>query len=157
MEDLQWKPRLSMFVQETFQTMFAMKLKQVEASSCENLEGNRIVGSVGFAGAVMGMFYIDLPTELAQTLTTIMLGTECDTKDGSLVKDVIGELSNIIGGQLKSYLSDYGLPCVLSIPSITRGSDFHIDPMSGTKRERFVFHRQGSDVSVIIYVDVKSE
>jgi chemotaxis protein CheX len=42
------------------------------------------------------------------------------------VYDVIGELSNMIGGDLKSRLCDAGFTCELSIPSITSGKDFSI-------------------------------
>jgi CheY-specific phosphatase CheX len=37
------------------------------------------------------------------------------------LKDVLGELANIISGNLKSDFLDADLACVISTPSITRG------------------------------------
>jgi len=56
------------------------------------------------------------------------------------VHDVVGELSNMIGGDLKSRLCDAGLTCELSIPTITSGKEFQVQPKGWTRHERFVFH-----------------
>jgi flagellar motor switch protein FliN len=58
------------------------------------------------------------------------------------VNDVIGELSNIVGGNLKSIFSDVGLQCELSTPSITRGTGFKIESMNMERYERFAFSYQ---------------
>jgi len=65
---------------------------------------------------------------------------------------VIGELSNMIGGDLKSRLCDAGLPCQLSIPSITSGSDFKIESRGWVRSERFVCANQGQSAIVEIFI-----
>jgi len=44
------------------------------------------------------------------------------------VNDVIGEVCNMVGGDLKSRLCDAGFTSSLSIPSITYGESFRIQP-----------------------------
>jgi flagellar motor switch protein FliN/FliY len=64
-----------------------------------------------------------------------MLGIETDEiKSTEEIKDVIGELANIVAGNLKTEFLDAGLTCVISTPSITSGSDFKIDPVDIASR-----------------------
>ncbi|HEN21154.1 MAG TPA: chemotaxis protein CheX, partial [Desulfobacteraceae bacterium] len=69
------------------------------------------------------------------------------------IHDVIGEVSNIVGGSLKSRFCDSGLPCELSIPSITSGSDFHIESMNWARCERYIFGNK--DHAGIVEVFIK--
>jgi chemotaxis protein CheX len=48
----------------------------------------------------------------------------------------MGELTNMVVGHLKSRLSDRGHACVMTIPSIVRGTNFHIEPVSSTTIRR---------------------
>ena len=67
-----------------------------------------------------------------------MLGMQVEEiEDESEVHDVIGELSNMIAGDIKSRLCDIGLNCELSIPSTTSGTDFTIESMGWDRFERF--------------------
>jgi flagellar motor switch protein FliN len=76
-------------------------------------------------------------------MAAVMLDMDIDEVDLETdVNDVIGELSNIVGGNLKSLFSDVGLRCELSTPSITRGSSFKIESMNMERYERFAFSYQ---------------
>jgi flagellar motor switch protein FliN len=55
------------------------------------------------------------------------------------IRDMLGELSNIVGGNLKSTFTDAGLACALSTPSFTTGTDFKIESLNMAKYERFAF------------------
>jgi flagellar motor switch protein FliN len=78
-----------------------------------------------------------------------MLGMEInEVEDEEAVYDVIREVSNIIGGNLKSKFVDAGLSCVLSTPSITNGRDFKVSPTHVIKPARFLFAHQESIIIV---------
>jgi CheY-specific phosphatase CheX len=112
--------------QEVFDTMLSMKLAETERSAF--VASNRIVGSVSLAGTVSGTVNIHVSNTFAGHITASMLGMELDEiESDEEVHDVIGELSNMIGGDLKSRLCDAGFVCELSIPSITSGKDFNIE------------------------------
>ncbi|MCD6184766.1 MAG: chemotaxis protein CheX, partial [Deltaproteobacteria bacterium] len=69
-----------------------------------------------------------------------MLGMEVEEiESDEEIYDVIGELSNMIGGDLKSRLCDADLECQLSIPSTTSGSNFRIESKGWIKQERIAF------------------
>ncbi len=106
-------------VREVFDTMLSMDLETVEAQSLANFNGSRIVGSISFAGLVMGNLNLHADEAFARRMTAAMLDIETDEIEGNEeIHDVIGELCNMICGDLKSRLCDAGLTCELSIPSI---------------------------------------
>ena len=61
---------------------------------------------------------------------------------------MIGELSNMIGGDLKSRLCDAGFECELSIPSITSGKDFNIESKGWAVNEAVCF-QHGEHIALI--------
>ena len=126
---------------EVFDTMLSMELNEQEAPSLT--DGSRIVGSVSLAGSVSGTVNIHVSDPFAAQITANMLGMEIDEiESDEEVHDVIGELSNMIGGDLKSRLCDAGFVCELSIPSITSGRDFNIESKGWAVKESACFQYQ---------------
>ncbi len=137
---------------DVFQTMLSMKLNVIE-SRLPMKSPNKIVGCVSFAGDVMGNICVHVPTPFARVMTAAMLGMELDeVEDEGEISDVIGEVSNMIGGDLKSRLCDAGFPCQLSIPSITRGNDFVIESKGWMRHERFAFQQEGHLAMVEVFI-----
>ena len=64
-----------------------------------------------------------------------MLGLDPkDVEGDEMVNDSMGELGNIVVGHIKSRLCDRGMSCVLTIPSIVRGTQFSIEPVTNATR-----------------------
>ena len=130
-------------VNNVFDIMLSMEVEISDADPHVIMNGNRIVGTVVFEGDVMGTIRFHVGDDFARVMTAAMLGVELEEVDGEEVNDVIGELSNMIGGDLKSRFCDSGFPCQLSIPSVTNGSDFNIGSKDWMKYECFAFcHKQ---------------
>jgi len=137
---LDLKSFVSNALSEMFEKMLSMKVMVADAKPQTTVKGNKIVGSVSFAGELLGSICIYVPHGFAVFITAAMLGMEAgEIESEEEIHDVIGEVSNIVGGSLKSRFCDSGLPCELSIPSITSGSDFHIESMNWARCERYVF------------------
>jgi len=114
-------------IKDVFETMVSMDLEFSDPNPANKIYGNRIVGSVGLAGDVQGNVRIHVTEEFARVITAAMLGMELDEIEGEEeVHDVIGELSNMISGGIKSRICDAGVNCNLSAPTITSGSDYEI-------------------------------
>jgi len=127
--------------QEVFDTMLSMELTEKDVRTLA--DGNRIVGSVSLAGSVSGTVNIHVSDAFACQITANMLGMDLDEiESDEEVHDVIGELSNMIGGDLKSRLCDAGFTCELSIPSITSGKDFSIESKGWAVKEFVCFQHQ---------------
>ena len=140
-------------VNEVFDTMLSMEVSCFEADPQVKLEGNRVVGSVSFAGNIIGLISIHMSEPFARVVTATLLGMEeeeIESEDD--VHDVIGEMSNMIGGNLKSRFCDAGLPCELSIPSITSGTSFRIECRDWALHERFGFHQQHHTIFVEVAI-----
>ncbi|MCP4690206.1 MAG: chemotaxis protein CheX [Desulfobacterales bacterium] len=139
-------------VSEVFDTMLEMDVEVVDGRN-RVLTGGRIVGTVGFAGKAQGSVIIQVTDAFSRLITADMLGMEEDEiESDEEVHDVIGELSNMIGGDIKSRLCDAGLTCELSIPSITSGSDFKIESMDWGRREIFAFCHGDHTALVEVYI-----
>ena len=91
-------------------------------------------------------------------MTAAMLGLGKDETPGEEdVKDVVREMCNIVGGNLKSKFCDAGLTCELSPPSFTTGTDFTIESLNISRHERYVFSYEQNPVVVEVGVRISEE
>ena len=140
---------------DVFDTMFSATLEPADSITSDSLKGVRNVGSVSLAGDVTGMISIHVSEAFAQEMAAEMLGMEIDEIEGDEeVRDMLGEVGNIVGGSLKSSFTDAGLTCVLSTPSYTSGTDFKIEALNMTKYERFAFKCNESIVFVELGIKI---
>jgi chemotaxis protein CheX len=152
-DTLDLKAAITNSVCAVFDTMLSMSVTVTDRDLDLKSEGKRIVGSVGFAGKVMGNVSVHVNETFARLITAAMLGMETDEIEGDEeIFDVIGELSNMIGGDLKSRFCDQDLTCDLSIPSITSGSDFKTETKGWTRHESFVFQHKDNVALVEVFV-----
>jgi chemotaxis protein CheX len=118
LKDISFNDLVTHAVEDVLATMLSMKAEPLSSNSSVNFDGERIVGSVGFAGKVVGAIYIHVSAEFARLMTAALLSLKLEeVPEEDSVNDVIGEMSNMIGGSLKSHLCDAGFACALSIPS----------------------------------------
>ena len=158
LSDIDWKPLVNKSIQGFFDTMLSMPMQEVDTSKLEAPTNERIVGSVSFAGEATGVVCIVVSTEFAKMITSTMLGMDPkEVEDGESVNDVIGEVSNMVGGNIKSNLCDAGFPCVLSIPSITRGRSFHIESTSDSRCINMAFQHKEPSSLVWVNIYVKAD
>jgi flagellar motor switch protein FliN/FliY len=145
---------LSESIIDVFDTMFSVKLEVTDTIPSDSLEKIRDVGSVSFAGDATGMVSIHVGDNFSRELAADMLGMEIEDLEGDEeIRDMLGELSNIVGGNLKSTFTDAGLVCALSTPSFTTGTDFKIESLNMEKYERFAY-RYGDNI-VFVEMGVK--
>lgn len=127
-------------VGEVFRTMLDFDTRRIPFEPQAMSSEAHIAGSVGFIGVMTGVVYIYSTAAFARTMTARMLGmSEPEVEGDEMVNDAIGELANMIVGSLKSNLVERGFSCVLTIPSIVRGSNFTIEATSSTTRRVLCF------------------
>ena len=148
-------------VTDVFKTMvgrvptFSSQTQTVRGRGSQVAESNRpqVVGTVGFVGECNGLIYLHLDLAFARACTCQLLGmteAELDTAGDEVINDAIGELTNMTVGSFKNGLCDAGYPCKLTIPSILRGTNFSIEPISSVVRHVYYFdcaeHRVVADI-----------
>jgi chemotaxis protein CheX len=130
-------------VKEVFGTMLNFHVEQDLSGTVPRNGETHVAGSVGFTGRLIGVIYIYSTTTFARKITSVLLGmNENEIKEDEIVNDAIGEITNMVVGHLKSRLSDRGMPCILTIPSIVRGTQFSIESTTNTQRGLAVFRCQ---------------
>ena len=91
-----------------------------------------ISGVIGLTGEARGAVVISMKQNLAISLTAILTGSEHKGLDDDVV-DAVGELINIIAGNVKQELED-AFRLVISLPTIVRGKEHSINwPDSQTR------------------------
>ena len=132
---------------EMFDKMFEMKLEGSDSTLESSLEGLRIMGTVDFTGEVTGSTQILAGETLARIITSKMSERPLEEiKDEDEIKDVVGEMCNIVGGNLKAGFCDSGLTCGISPPSIILGSDFKVENLNMARYEHFIFKFYEHDI-----------
>jgi flagellar motor switch protein FliN/FliY len=109
------------------------------------------MGTVDFAGDVMGSTQILAGETLSRIITSKMSERPLeDIKDEDEIKDVVGEMCNIVGGNLKAGFCDSGLMCEISPPSIIFGNDFKVELLNMARYEHFTFRFDEHDIFIQI-------
>lgn len=78
---------------------------------------DELVASVTITGAWSGDVSVRLSPSLATRLAREILEVDPTSPDDGGVRDVVGEVANMIGGNLKALLPE---PCRLSLPRVVR-------------------------------------
>ncbi len=140
---------------DVFSTAFGMKLR-IDGPGSQSLNGEgHIAGAVGFIGDMTGVAYIYSPVSLARQLTAKMAGLgEAEVVTDEMINDSVGEIANMVVGNLVGKLSEHGVFCVSTTPSIVRGSNFVVEPMDDTQRVVCSFSTEANQ-QVVVEVLVK--
>ena len=111
-------------MQRTFKTMFKLDLtvndRRIEDSQLAPYE---ISGIIGVTGKAKGVVVVSFPEDMARKLTAFMLGGEISyvpAQEDTI--DCVGEIANIVGGNLLPSLSGSGdVDARISLPSVVIG------------------------------------
>ena len=124
---------------EIFSTMVMMDIEEPSTQSNEyGVLENTITGVIGLAGTHKGVLAVHVPHPVAFAITGSFLGIELDevTED---VEDAIGEIANMLGGNVKSILSGKGRDIDLSLPSTVSGKEYGFHTIKGADKTVIAF------------------
>ncbi|MFO7685685.1 MAG: chemotaxis protein CheX [Desulfobacterales bacterium] len=140
---------------ELFDVMLSMPLQLSDAETPFASGTSRMLGSLSFAGQVLGNIQIQVSEAFARIIAASMLGIgEDEIGSDDELKDVVGEMANIVGGNLKAAFNDSGLNCRISPPNITTGRNFNIETANMDRYERFAFRYKNHDILVEVCVKI---
>jgi chemotaxis protein CheX len=98
---------------------------------------------IGLSGVVRGAVIISMKTDLAVKLTNLLAGEGHTDIDADVV-DAIGEINNIIAGNIKPKVPN-GQKIVISIPTIIKGKEHSIAWPSQRTRILCIPHKAYED------------
>jgi chemotaxis protein CheX len=132
---------LSLFESAVSQTVVyvfeSMLNTSPEPAADETLGSVELVTAVlHFSGGWTGATLLEMPPVMARVFTGRMLGLDAPARIDDDVIDAMGELVNMIGGNLKTILP----PGVeLSLPSVVIGADYSLRICGGRLVHRWTF------------------
>ena len=105
----------------------AVKMNQIEIKERED----KIASSIGFYGDIDGMVILVFPQGIAKTACELLIGEKTD--DQELILDTLAELVNIVGGKVKTLLSDEGISVDITLPRTYPNIESLFDVAEGKK------------------------
>jgi len=117
-------PKLIDSTVEIFSAMVMMDI-EVAGEPMDSLGPMRdsITGMVGLAGTGRGVLAVHIPNKVAMAITSSFLGMEVDEINED-VQDAVGEIANMLGGNVKTILADRFDEIELSLPSTISGEEY---------------------------------
>ncbi len=134
-------------VQEVFSSMLALEVSPLDSAPA-TATSRRVSATVGIAGEWNGTVTLQCEAETACRLAGAMLAMDPFPEVDDDVKDVLGELTNIVAGNIKGILpgcSSLSLPCVVD------GSDYSLEILHGEEliKQPMLCHGNGLIVSIV--------
>jgi chemotaxis protein CheX len=119
-----------------FSTMLMVDLESEEIISNKRgeIESN-LTSMIGLGGGLRGVLAIHCPASVAKAITAGFLGMDIVELDDD-VKDAIGEIANMVAGNLKVSYAAIHLNIELAIPTTIVGDSFNV--CSAAKAQRVI-------------------
>ena len=107
---------VAQIVQEVFSSMLGLDIEPIEIEIDNS--GAAVAGSVGVSGATDCLIRMEMQEEAARAVAGAMFGLEAPDVSDDDIADAVGELTNMVGGNIKSLLPE---PSTLSLPVVAQG------------------------------------
>lgn len=111
-------------------------------------EQEGVTGVVHLSGKSSGYVAIHLPVETAALVTKLFLFIETEEVESEQVRDAVGELANILAGQIKAFFDPQGSNIKLSLPMTCQGQDFIVANLPGAEKVTVPFYTDDGDFFV---------
>lgn len=133
-------------VAEIWESMLGLQIEPV--SEPAQPSGREISASVQITGGWQGAFIVECPAQSAAAFTAAMLGMDDgeEPSEGD-IHDVIGELANMAGGNLKAVVGEESR---LSLPTVATGSNLDINVVGATEVVRSEYRAGGAVFTVAV-------
>ena len=138
-------PIIEQIVENVFQTMMGLEVERCDAPWPP--PGPILTASVSLTGSWKGAVLVEYPLAEALFFTSRLISIPIPEELTDDVRDAVGELGNMIGGNLKSILPG-GVE--LSLPSVVWGSDYRVGICRACRAQRWVFGGERMTFAVVL-------
>lgn len=107
-----------------------------------------LTGCIQFTGTWAGTLVLECSADLGRRVASVMFGVDLDAVTPGEMLDAIGEMTNVLGGNLKSLLA---VPCQLSLPSIVEGGPGTVSVLGGRRHCRMHLASVGEPAIVTMW------
>jgi chemotaxis protein CheX len=117
-------------VVNVYDTMLSLKVEPVRHAEGTEMPPGTIsgmVGSVSFAGKITGAIYMNYTESLACKLAERLIGVKPKSWTEPEVTDLIGEIANMVSGDMKRRTAELGYNGLLAPPLIMQGDGLVVE------------------------------
>lgn len=139
------KDELRSIMDDIWQSVLGSGLTETDVD--DSGTGRRLVGRVTITGGWEGVVTIDCDAELAAAIAVAMFGVEDGTAAPDEIRDALGELANMAGGNIKSLLP---APSQLGLPTVT-DEERAQQPTHGEPLRRIAFEVDGKRILLNVF------
>jgi chemotaxis protein CheX len=142
-------------VSSIFNTIFGAAPKYDGDDDSRNV-GDGVVGIISFVGDASWILMVALPKDSAETLAEKFCGfkVEYDSPD---MGDVIGELANVMAGDIVARMGGEGVKVAMSLPTVLRGHNVEPFMPKGLPDKKMHYSLLGKDVMIKLAIAKSSE
>ncbi|MDH3257366.1 MAG: chemotaxis protein CheX [Nitrospinota bacterium] len=112
---IECQTEISQFVTDIWSTFLSKKVSTTDKPFEPKGKDNTLAGCVQITGKWQGTVTLYAPREIGKKVAATIYGLKETEVDNQQVQDVIGEITNILAGNIKSL---FPAPCSLSLPSV---------------------------------------
>lgn len=135
---------LTRAVYDTFSLMVSIQLEADDPALMPIEDHGRLTGTVKFNGTANGQVSLAFSNNLGLLIAARLLGgNDEDEFPPEVVTDAVGEIVNIVTGNLQSRLHDAGLTSQMEVPQVENQNEFPQSEVEGASTEQFFF-REGT-------------
>ncbi len=133
-DDFKLDQEIVVATKDVFSTMVMMEVEDGPPVVGKGGEiSSNISSMLGLGGGVRGILAIHCPAGTARGITAGFLGMEVEELNDD-VKDAMGELTNMVAGNLKVFFSNFDIDIKLAIPTSVIGESYHTSGLFGASR-----------------------
>ncbi|PHR29460.1 MAG: chemotaxis protein CheX [Desulfotalea sp.] len=119
---------------DVFSTMLMVELEAEEVVIQKKVAiKSNITSMIGLGGGLKGLLAVHCPALVATEITGTFLGMDVEEIDDD-VKDAIGEIANMIAGNLKISFAKTDTKIELAIPTSIVGDSFYVSGIADSTR-----------------------
>jgi chemotaxis protein CheX len=141
---------IEQIVQMIFETMLSMTVQRTDGDPGEP---HRLLGTIQVTGANAVSLVLSVSDGVARTGSANMLAMSPEEVTDEDQRDVVAELTNMIGGNLKSMIPGANF---LSLPTVVEGRDLDLQVPGAEKIDDVVLASDSGTLRVRLFAQVKA-
>jgi len=126
-------------VESIWTSVLGMEVRPSNGTGVLPEKDHSLAACVQITGAWEGAVVLHSSTELVRRAAAAMFGVDGESTTAADMQDALGELVNMIGGNLKALLPE---SCYLSLPTAVEGQEYTLRVPGSLLLNQFAFHCQ---------------
>ena len=144
------EPEVVELTRTVWETVLNLPIEPVDADVRPRDDEETISACVHISGGWAGSCVLTCPTSLGRAIAAAMFALEPDEVDEELLYDAVGEVANMIGGNVKGLVPG---PSQLSLPAVATGIHTRL-AVPGSHEVTKVSFRSGDDPVRVVLMEV---